>query len=363
MNILWLSWRDIQNPEAGGAEKVAIETASRLAREGHQITIFTSTFKNAKMHDVIRSVKIERRGNRLTCRLFAPLFYLKNRDFDMVIDEINTIPFFAHIWAKNKTVTLIHQLAREYWYTQTVWPLNILGFSLEPIYLKLFRKTSTIVISNSTKNDLKKLGFEKIKVIRVGLDFKPRVTDIKQDLILFIGRLKPVKGPQDAISAFRIIYAKLPQTKLCVVGQGESKFISALKKLVDTTKLKNNIIFTGFISDQQKINLLSKAKIILIPSVREGWNLVATEANATGCVPIAYNVPGLRDSIKNGRTGILVECDVQKLAQAAIDLLENDKKRLRLAQNGLKFAQNFSWDNTYESFKEALGGKFSKVSR
>src|SRR3972149_10661222 len=76
-NILWLSWRDVKNPDAGGAEKVAIEVASRFVRDGTNVTIFTSSFKGARPQEILRGVKIIRQGNRLTCRFFAFLYYIR----------------------------------------------------------------------------------------------------------------------------------------------------------------------------------------------------------------------------------------------------------------------------------------------
>ena len=155
MQILWLSWRDIKNPDAGGAEKVAIEVTSRFVRDQISVTIFSSHFVNAKNQEKIRGVKIIRRGGLITCRLFAFLYYIRRAsEFDLIIDEINTIPFFSVLWAKKKTITLIHQLAKEYWFKHTIFPLNFIGYLIEPIWLKLYRNSQTLALGNSTKKDL-----------------------------------------------------------------------------------------------------------------------------------------------------------------------------------------------------------------
>lgn len=354
MRILWLSWRDIKNPQAGGAEKVAIEIASRLAKEGNKVIIFSSKFKKAPEIERIRGISIIRRGNHLTCRLYAFLYYLKHKDFDLIIDEINTIPSFTPLYAPKKSIAFIHQLAREYWFTQTFFPFNYIGNFLEPFYLSIYRKTPTITVSNSTRNDLKKLGFKKIKVIREGLDISPKNPGDKTNLVLFIGRLTPAKNPKDAILAFKIINSKFKSYKLKIIGAGDKNYANSLKSTVANLKLTKFVEFQGRVDEKTKIKLLLEAKIILIPSIREGWSLVATEANATGCVPIAYNVRGLRDSLINGKTGVLVKKSPENLALAAIDLLSNEPKRLKLAQNGQKFAKDFSWDNTYADFIASL---------
>ncbi len=364
MNILWLSWRDINNPDAGGAERVAIEIARRFVKENHKVYIFSANFKNAKHKQNIKGINIIRRGNRLTCRIHALFFYIKNKNrFDLVIDEINTLPFFSPLYANGKNISIIHQLAREYWFTQVIWPLSLIGYVLEPIYLRLYRHTPTIVISASTQKDLTKLGFKNTFITKPGINLKSTFPSKKADLILFIGRLTPAKQVADAIRAFKLIVNILPGYRLLIIGKGDQKYTQELKSLTHKLKLQQSVKFTGFITENLKVSLLKKAKIVMIPSLREGWNLVATEANATGAVPIAYNVPGLRDSIQNGKTGILVNKDPQSLAQAAIDLLKNENLRQKLAKNGYQYARKFSWDNTYTDFKKALGDKLLKASR
>jgi len=352
-NILWLSWRDIKNPDAGGAEKVAIEVASRFVKDKIPITIFTSHFANAQKQENIRSVKIIRRGGLVTCRLFAFLYYIRRAgEFDLIIDEINTIPFFSVLWAKNKTITLIHQLAKEYWFKQTIFPLNVLGFTIEPIWLKLYKNSPTLALSASTKKDLEKIGFSKVQTYRPGIDFKPQHITKKEDLILFLGRLIPAKGLDHAINAFNTVHKSSPDTKLVIAGRGKEKYLKKLKNLTKKLNLQKAIEFKGFVAEKEKINLLKKSKIVLIPSIREGWGLIAIEASALGCVPIAYNVPGLCDSIKNGETGILTNQNPQSMAKAALLVLKDEQLYQKLAQGGLAWSKNFNWDKTYTSFSQ-----------
>lgn len=353
-NILWLSWRDIKNPSAGGAEKVAIETSKRFVKGNFKVTIFTSSFKGAKPDEIVSGVKIIRRGNLLTCRLYALLYFLKHRDFDVIIDEINTIPFFSLFYTRGKTVALIHQLARQYWWSETFFPLNLIGYILEPLYLKLYRKTKTMAVSKSTYDDLKNLGFDKVSIIREGLDFRPKINQKKTNLILFIGRLTKSKGPQDAILAFKKIGSSPPFPSLSIIGKGEPKFVNKLKLIARKLNLGSKVKFEGFISDQKKLSLLTKSKIVLIPSVREGWNLVATEASACGTVPVAYNVAGLKDSVRSNQTGILTDPNPSALAAAALKVLSDENLRSQLVQNGYKFTRKFSWDNTFRDVRKII---------
>lgn len=353
MQILWLSWRDIKNPDGGGAEKVAIEVASRFVRDGIKVTLFASKFSGAKTEENIKGIKVIRRGGLITCRLFAFFYYIRrSNNFDLVLDEINTLPFFTPLYARKKSITLIHQLAKEYWFLEVAFPFNIIGYLLEPIFLRIYKSQKTLALGQSTTSDLKQLGFNNVTTYFPGVDFKPKIVSKKEDLLLFIGRLTPAKNALDAVLAFKTIQRKFPYAKLLIIGSGKSSYITKIKSEIRRLKLQKNVKLLGFIKDQKKKTLLKKAKIILIPAVREGWSLVATEANALGCVPVAYRVPGLTDSIKDGINGLLVNNNPQDMALAAINLLKNEKLRAKLAKNGYNWSKQFSWEKTYKIFRE-----------
>lgn len=124
-------------------------------------------------------------------------------------------------------------------------------------------------------------------------------------------------------------------------------------------KLKNSktedITFYGHVSNEQKYEMLSKAHLVLVPAVREGWGLVVTESNAMGTPVIAYNVPGLRDSVKHGETGILIDnCSPKSLAEAALVLLKDGPLLRKYSANALEFSRQFSWDETADVFDKII---------
>jgi glycosyltransferase involved in cell wall biosynthesis len=92
--------------------------------------------------------------------------------------------------------------------------------------------------------------------------------------------------------------------------------------------------------------------------VREGWGLVVTESNAMGTPVIAYNVPGLRDSVKHEETGILINnCSPQGLAEAALDLLKDSALLRKYSKNALEFSRQFNWDSTADVFDRIIKSK------
>ena len=94
---------------------------------------------------------------------------------------------------------------------------------------------------------------------------------------------------------------------------------------------------------------------------REGWGLNVIEANALGVPCVAYDVHGLRNSVKDGETGLLVSSgDVRGLGGALVRVLGDEELRLRLSGNALEYSRGFSWDKTAEEFSKVLEGVVSE---
>lgn len=353
MNILWFNWKDILNPEKGGAEIYTYEIAKRLVKKGYSVTLFTSKFKGCKKEEFVDNIKIVREGGKITVYLKAINFCKKNyTKFDIIIDEINTIPFLTPKFAKNvKVIALIHQLAKEFWFYETSFPINLIGYHiLEPKLLKYYVNIPTITVSNSTKTDLEKLGFKKIFVVHNGLNVKPlnKIPEkYKQPVIIFVGRMKKAKKPQDVIKAFKIVKKEVGNVILWMVGDGYLR-----KKLEKISK--ETIKFFGYVSNKTKNELIKKAWVIAVPGVREGWGQVVTDANALGTPAVGYNIPGLKDSIKHGYNGILVETNPEALAEGIIEILTNNNLRKKLSRNAIKWAKKFSWDKSAKQFEKII---------
>jgi glycosyltransferase involved in cell wall biosynthesis len=355
MRLLWFNWRDINNPEAGGAEVLTQEIATRLVRKfGCQVTIFTSQFDNADPRVVIDGVEVIRAGGKIGVYNKAVQYYRKHKDsFHLIIDEINVKPFLTPKFVKEKPiVALIHQISPEQFSYELPLPFGIIGrYYLEKKWLSYYRHMPTVTVSDSTKGDLQKLGYTKIFLIPEGLNVTPLTETPPKESVptfVFIGRLKKHKLPHHAIQAFSFIKQELPDAKLWVIGDGY------MRKKLESLEVQN-IKFFGRIGNKKKYELLSRAHMILVPAIREGWGLVVTESNAMGTPAVAYNVPGLRDSVKDGQTGLLVSKNTPKeLASGAISLFKDALTLSKFSANAIDFSKQFTWDRTTEIFYHIL---------
>ena len=271
------------------------------------MTLFTSRFRGCQLNENINGVDIIREGNKYTVYKEAKN-YLKTykHHYDLIIDEINTRPFLTPQVCRieKQVIALIHQLAREFWFYETQFPLNYIGYYyLEKKWLSNYKNTMTLTVSDSTKVDLEELGFKRVFVVPPGLNITP-LSNVKEKeanpTVVFIGRLKKAKLPHHALQAFSIIKREIHDAKMWIIGDGY------LRKKLESFEMKD-VTFYGHISNEKKYDLLSRAHIILVPAVREGWGLIVTEANAMGTPAIGYDVHGLRDSIRHGETGIIVK--------------------------------------------------------
>jgi len=275
-------------------------------------------------------------------------------DYDVVIDEINTRPFLTPKFVKNgeKIIALIHQLAREYWFYETPFPINYFGYRFfEERWLSNYTKIPTVTVSNSSRKDLADLGFEKVFVVGEGLNFEPlkRIGEkTSNPVIVFAGRLKKAKRPDHAIKAFKIVRGEIPKAELWIIGDGYLE--DKLKRIAP-----EGVKFFGNVSNEERRELIRKAWVLVNPSVREGFGLNVIEANALGVPAIAYDVAGLRDSIVNGKTGLLVKSgDVEALAGAAVQVLSTDNVRIKLSEEALTHSKGFSWDKVADEFMKVV---------
>jgi glycosyltransferase involved in cell wall biosynthesis len=140
---------------------------------------------------------------------------------------------------------------------------------------------------------------------------------------------------------------------LTIAGEGESR--GFLEELVQNLKLKKIVKFAGSVSEKTKVELLAKSWALVQPSRVEGWGITIIEANAAGTCVIASDVAGLRDSVKNPHTGLLVTWDNQeKWVDAICKVLKDEEFRGFLELNLNGWVKNFTWDKSSKKLIKLL---------
>jgi glycosyltransferase involved in cell wall biosynthesis len=350
VRILILSWRCPRNPKAGGAEVLTYEIARRLVAHGNQVEWFAAAFPGAPPEEDLDGVHLFRAGRQWTVHLAAYRRYrgkLIGR-FDVVLDQVNTIPFFTPLWAGIPAFMFIHQLAREVWWYESPFPINAVGYLSEPWYLRIYRRTPVLTISPSTEWDLRQLGFSgPISIIPKGLErfVAPQVRRESSPTFLYVGRLSPSKRVADVVRAFSL-FRRQSFGKLWIAGDGLPAYIRYLYRLIHRNGVSSDVEFFGRVSNEDKYRLMARAHALLLASTREGWGLVVIEANACGTPAVVYNVAGLRDAVCNERTGLVVDPSPSALAKGMIRLSSDLDLYRRLADEALQSSRQFSYDDS-----------------
>jgi glycosyltransferase involved in cell wall biosynthesis/O-antigen/teichoic acid export membrane protein len=344
---LFVNWRDVKNPEAGGAEAFTHEVARRLAAQGYDVTQLAAGFPGAPRYEVIDAVRVRRLG-----RLRTGSFHLavqrelaRLRGFDVVVESVNTIPFLTPLWRHRlpPTVTVIHQLAADVWDAELPRLLAPLGRRVEHALLRLYRHAPVAVGSASTRADLERLGFTNLSVLTYGRDEPPDLGDVRKEAkptFLFVGRLAVNKRPDHAVRAFAAIRHEIPDARLWLVGAGPME-----AELAET--LPPGAELLGRLPREELYERMARAHCLLVPSVREGWGLVVIEANSVGTPAVGYDIAGVRDSIQPGRTGLLAPAgEPEALGRAAVALVRGHDRYAQTCHEAVEWAANFSWDAT-----------------
>jgi glycosyltransferase involved in cell wall biosynthesis len=354
MRILWFNWRDIKHPEAGGAEVFTHEVMRRLDKKGYDTTLFAERFPNSLPLEYVDDVRIIREGGKYNVYRKAREYYNQyKKSYDFVIDEINARPFLTPKFVKSQPIlALSHHVSLEAWCLEFPFPLGHIGYYIyQRRGLSCYENIPTATVSESSKKNLQKIGLRKVFVVPEGLNISSSdKIPQKQHLptIAFVGRLKRNKLPDHAVRAFSLIKKSIPHAKMWIIGDGYMR--KKLEQIGD-----ESITFYGHVKEDIKYKLLSQAHLLLVPGVHEGWGLVVTESNARGTPAVVYNVPGLKDSTKDGKTGIIVKENSPKgLAECAISLLKDHFRLNELSRNALDFSRQFSWENTAEAFDRII---------
>ena len=355
--ILIYNWRDTKHVWAGGAERYIQEIAQRWAAKGHQVTIFCGNDGKHARNETIEGVHIIRRGGFYTVYIWAMLYYVFkfSGNFDIVIDSENGIPFFTPFYVSAPTFLLIHHVHKEVFRHHLRFPLAQLAIALESkVMPRLYRSVPIITVSESSKKEILNLGFinaTDIHVIHPGIEFKKFLPTRKTTYpsFLYLGRLQPYKHVDVAIRAFAQVFQNHQTAKFTIAGEGTS--LPQLQTLVTELSLTHRIIFVGKVSEAEKIRLMSSHWMMVQPSSVEGWGMTVVEANACATPVIASNVNGLKDSVIDGTTGILIAPhDVAGFAHMMELLIENTRFRNDLSRQAREFAITFSWDDTASNF-------------
>ncbi|MDD3803520.1 MAG: glycosyltransferase family 4 protein [bacterium] len=350
MNILIINWRDMKNPLYGGAEIHITKIAEHLAQE-NRVFFLTSGYKDC-IDGEKRGVRYIHIGNEL---FFNFAVYkgikrlIKEYGIDIIVEDINKVPFYSPLFTDVPVLVVIPHIFGRTIFKQAPFPAAMYVYLSEKPIKSLYRKSFFEVISKSTKDDLVKRGIDerRIMVAECGVDYENplHVKKCEYPLLVYVGRLKKYKSIDRIILAMPEILKKYGNAKLMIVGTGDYR--ESLEKLAKRMNLSDKILFTGYVSEKRKFEILKSAWVSVYPSLIEGWGIVNIEANSLRTPVVCANVPGLRDSVKDGFSGLLYDYEDTRDLALKIDSVISDKDRYeKFCSDAFEWSLNFNWNRT-----------------
>ncbi|GAB3947858.1 glycosyltransferase family 4 protein [Corynebacterium tapiri] len=331
-----------------------------LAERGHEVIFRSSAHTDAPRKSVRNRVTYRRGGGKYGVYVTTWLELLAGRvglgplrGAEAIVDTQNGIPFFARLVAGVPTVLLTHHCHREQWPVASPVIARV-GWWLESRVAPLvYRGAPYVTVSESSRADLEALGVSGARIIANGVDPLPELSPLAPDdgktHLVTLSRLVPHKQVEHAIALLH----QLPETVvLDVIGDGW--WADQLRAFTEKQQLTERVRFHGQVSEDYKHALLSRASLHLMPSRKEGWGLAVIEAAQHGVATIGYaQAGGLRDSIEDGVTGVLVG-DESELGPTVVGLLNDASRRQRLGEAARALSARFSWDETGAQFERLL---------
>ena len=245
------------------------------------------------------------------------------------------------------------------------------------IFMKRVAHTADLIVTDSehSKHDIirhLRVPEEKIRVIYLGYD-PPQKQDhdpqraqallrtfgITKPYLLFVGAIEPKKNLERLVEAFQMLrakYARGNELQLVLAG-GESWLAAGLHRKVRELQLERQVIFTGFVPDEDLAVLYKKAETFVFPSIYEGFGLPVLEAMSCGTPVVTSNVSSLPEIA--GDAGMLVDpYHPKSICEGILRVLEDRSKREEMIRFGDRQAQRFSWrksaEKTWQVYEEAM---------
>lgn len=352
MKILLVNWQDRENPQAGGAEIHLHEIFGRLAARGHEVRLLCGGWPDCPPRATLDGIEVYRVGTRHTFPLFAKRYYKKNLMGwgDVLVEDINKVPLYTTGWGAKHVVALVPHLFGSTAFQELAAPLAAAVWMAERPLGRAYRDVPFEAISESTADDLAERGIPRrsVEVIYPGIDtaaYTPNLAERSPTPVFaYLGRLKKYKGVHLCIQAFASMAKDVPTATLEIAGAGDYR--PHLEQMARSLDLADRVRFLGRISEAEKLALLRRSWALVFASPKEGWGITNLEAAACSTPVVASNSPGIRESVRDGKTGFLVPHGDTRAMGTAMKRLAQDPSLVEsLGAQAVQFAQSFTWEN------------------
>ncbi|WP_018133138.1 1,4-alpha-glucan branching protein domain-containing protein [Effusibacillus pohliae] len=389
--VLMLTW-EFPPMTVGGLARHVYDLSRYLVRHGWEVHVVTSEIGEYPHDEVVDGVHVHRvhvmkpDGGEFVHWAFQ-LNLMMIDACQMLIDSGLTFDLIhAHDWLvcyAAKTIKHMYHLplvatihATEHGRNEGIYT-DLQQYISHLEWRLTYEAQRVIVCSTYMRREVEtifQLPADKLDVIPNGVDpelLQPKAAVDRRDkqryamdherIVLFIGRLVREKGVHTLLEAAPAILAEFPDVKFVIAGKGPAA--GELQQLAERMGVREKVLFTGFIPDDERNRLLQIAEVAVFPSRYEPFGIVALEAMAAGTAVVVSDVGGLGDVVQHGHNGLkMYPGDAHSLATQVKDLLRDPHWASGLAQTALAEIGRFDWNRIAE---QTIGvyGKIANVQQ
>ena len=341
--VAFLAGRDLANPHAGGSELLVDRLAGGLVARGHETLLLCGGPVGSG-----RPYRVVRNGGTYSQFLTGPLTGRRSlRGCDLLVEVCNGLPYLAPLWLPGRpTICLVNHVHSELWPIRFPQPIAAAGRFAETCLMpRAHRRNLFVAVSPSTASALEDIGVarERIRVITNGVEDPAAAPTSKsaEPLFLALGRLADYKRIDLLLRLWDRVRPVTGGT-LVIAGDGPER--PRLERLAGP-----GVRFAGRVTEAEKHRLLCAAWLLLHPAQVEGWGLVVTEAAVRRTPTVGFDVPGLRDSVRHDRTGLLTGTE-SGFASAWASLALDRPRRTAMGRAARRRALELRWPRTVDRF-------------
>lgn len=362
----------------GGGEHRFYEITKRLVQRGHEVDLLTMKIAGDKELEYIDGIRVHHIGPKIkkipyrTKTDFIKYFFsvckwILTHDYDIIDAQAYSPLLSSYVASKFKRTPIIGTIYDTSTNNNDQWLQSpTIANRMEKILLNLhFNKIITISqpTMNSLINDFG-VNDKKMELLYCGVDIQKydnvTTNTLHKNQIIFVGRLAPHKHVDHYIQVINEIKPLFPNLNFIIVGKGTEK--ENLVSMINDLNLNDCITFKQDLSDEELITEIKQSEILVLPSTREGFGMVLAEANCCNKPVITYASGGTVDVVKDGYNGYLIEAgNIKELKEKTINLLENEKLREEIGNNGRKRVEElFDWENITDDYIKILENTINK---
>lgn len=336
-------------PQRTGVEEYTYQLLKHLSRldvDKHQVVLY------------VNKADIDTFGFKARKLIFPFMWTQLRLGLEMLVHKPDILFIPVHVLPlvhPRKSIVTIHGL--EYEYFPEMYPASFLRYLRFSTKYALKHAYKIIAVSNNTKRDLVRLyggDSGKIEVVYHGVNKNPiptgrqeksKIKNKKQknENILYLGRLEKKKNVDRLAKAFNILKQKykIPH-KLILAGPAGYRF-EEIERVIKSSKSGDDIVVTGYVSEEEKYKLLENTDEFVFPSLYEGFGMPILEAQSVGAPVVTSNISSLEEIV--GESALKVNpLDVEQIAESIYKVINDDKLRKNLIKQGYENAKRFSWE-------------------